>query len=70
VLAELRRAYAGPPLLDFPPRCPEIFLTLEIFSGAAELPDTILANIRQSAACWRQFVPEDGLTLDALRAES
>jgi hypothetical protein len=35
-------------------------------SGTAEKPSDILAKINESAAYWRRFVPEDGLTLDQL----
>lgn len=49
-----------------PPPCQDIYLTLEIFSGTAERPQHSLNNIRESAAYWRQFIPQDGLTLDKL----
>jgi D-erythrulose 1-phosphate 3-epimerase len=64
VLAALYDSYCLPdPIL---PPCQDIYLTLELFSGTAERPANILANIHDSAAYWRQAVPEDGLTLDQL----
>lgn len=51
---------------DLPPPCEDLYLTLEIFSGTAERPQQSLNNIRESAAYWRQFIPQDGLTLDQL----
>jgi len=66
VLKALLDAYDKPVLEGYPPRCREIYLTIEVFSGTAERPDDILAKISESAACWRRFVPQDGLTLDQL----
>ncbi len=55
--------------LPFPPQCDDIYLTLEIFSGTAEYPAQSIANIRESAAYWRQYIPKDGLPLDELIAQ-
>ena len=49
-----------------PPLCEEVYLTLEIFAGTAELPVDIINKLKDSVAYWRQFIPEDGLTLDKL----
>lgn len=51
---------------DMPEKCPEICLTLEVFAGTAELPVDILNKVKDSAAYWRQFIPEDGMPLDEL----
>ena len=51
---------------DMPEKCPEICLTLEVFAGTAELPVDILNKVKDSAAYWRQFIPEDGIPLDEL----
>jgi sugar phosphate isomerase/epimerase len=66
VLAALYAAYAEPEKPGLPPRCADLYLTLEIFSSTAERPDRILAAIRDSAAYWRHYLPEDGLPLDEL----
>ncbi|MBI1278613.1 MAG: hypothetical protein GC179_10850 [Anaerolineaceae bacterium] len=66
VLQAIWEAYQQPADGTYPPHCTDIYLTLEIFSGTAEYPAQILANIRESAAYWRRFVPEDGLPLDQL----
>lgn len=66
VLSALYQAYLNDPDDQLPPRCQDIYLTLEIFSGTAEQPGNILSSIRESVAYWRKFVPEDGLTLDRL----
>lgn len=47
----------------FPPPCADIALTLEIFSGTADKPKDILANLRESAAYWRQAIPQDGTAI-------
>jgi hypothetical protein len=49
-----------------PELCKKIYLTLEIFSGTAELPYEIIKNLKDSVEYWRKFVPEDGMTLDKL----
>ncbi len=49
-----------------PRRVEDIYLTIEIFSGTAETPTQIRANLKESVAYWRQFVPRDGLTIDKL----
>lgn len=48
------------------PRVTKIYLTLEIFAGTAETPEEIRRKIRDSVSYWREFVPEDGMTVDAL----
>ncbi len=69
VLQAILEAYQQPANPDYPPPCADIYLTLEIFSGTAEYPAQTLANIRESAAYWRQFIPQDGLPLDQLIAQ-
>jgi sugar phosphate isomerase/epimerase len=49
-----------------PPKCDEIFLTIEVFAGTSEIPYDILRKIEESVLYWRDFIPEDGLTLDKL----
>ncbi len=66
VLKAIREAYQQPIDSGYPPPCADIYLTLEIFSGTADYPAQILANMRESAAYWRRFIPRDGLTLDEL----
>lgn len=51
-----------------PPKCKEIYLTLEIFSGTAEYNADIKQKMQESAAYWRKFVPKDGMRLDELVA--
>jgi D-erythrulose 1-phosphate 3-epimerase len=66
VLQALYEAYTTPPQEGLPPRCESIYLTLELFSATMDKPESILSMIRESAAYWRQFIPHDGVGLDAL----
>jgi D-erythrulose 1-phosphate 3-epimerase len=66
VLAALANAYASAPAPGLPPRCTRIYLTIEVFAATADLPVDILAGLQESVAYWRQWVPEDGLTLEQL----
>lgn len=49
-----------------PPKCNNIYLTIEVFAGTSEIPYDILKKIKDSVLYWRKFIPEDGLTLDKL----
>jgi sugar phosphate isomerase/epimerase len=66
VLEAIAQSYAQPAPDGMPPRCEDLYLTLEVFSGTAEQPRRILENIQQSAAYWRTFIPQDGVQLDTL----
>lgn len=62
VLAAIERAYAAPVDPEMPPRVERIALTLEIFTPTAERPADTLRHLAESAAYWRRWLPEDGLT--------
>ena len=68
VLKALAKAYQQPEPNGFPPRCRDLFLTLEIFAAPAETPGEILGKIRASVRYWRRFIPGDGMTLSELAA--
>jgi sugar phosphate isomerase/epimerase len=65
VLRALEKAYRVPDGSNegMPPKCEEIYLTLEIFSGTNEMNTAILKKIQESILYWRQFIPEDGMKL-------
>jgi sugar phosphate isomerase/epimerase len=67
VLNAIAAAYEKTPDESMPDRCEAIYLTLEIFGGTADLPVDIEYKVKDSAAYWRKFIPEDGLSLDKLR---
>lgn len=63
VLAAIAEAYEKPLEDGMPDRCEEIYLTLEVFGGTADLPVDIEYKIRDSVEYWRKFIPEDGMNL-------
>lgn len=68
VLDAIARAYAAPVDPDLPPRVDTIALTLEIFTPTAERPADTLRHLAESAAYWRRWLPQDGLTLAEVMA--
>jgi hypothetical protein len=66
VLRALEKAYQTPDEEGFPPKCKEIYLTLEIFSGTSEMNNDIRKKLEDSIDYWRQFIPEDGLSLSEI----
>jgi sugar phosphate isomerase/epimerase len=67
VAAEVAEAPSPPGAADaLPPPVRDIYLTIEIFARTADTPEEIRIKARQSAAYWRQFIPKDGMTVDAL----
>ena len=69
VLKALKESYDRPEAEGMPARCEDIYLTLELFSGTTSIMRDVLRDCRTSVEYWRQFIPEDGLTLDALVKE-
>jgi sugar phosphate isomerase/epimerase len=66
VLKSILNSYKQEVQAEMPTKCSNIYLTLEIFSGTADINEDILYNLKESVKYWRQFVPEDGLPLDKL----
>jgi hypothetical protein len=66
VLEAIAESYRRPVDTAMPPRCEEIYLTLEIFASTAGYPHQLLAQLEQSVEYWRRSIPEDGLSLDTL----
>jgi hypothetical protein len=63
LLRALEKAYKKPEDTGMPPRCKEIYLTLEIFSGTSESNIDVLRKMEASIKYWRQYIPRDGLRL-------
>jgi D-erythrulose 1-phosphate 3-epimerase len=63
VLRALQTAYRTSDEAKMPPKCREVYLTLEIFSGTGEMNADILKKLRDSVTYWRQYIPEDGMLL-------
>ena len=66
LLGAIATAYARDVDPGLPPRCEDLYLTIEVFSGTADLPVDIISRLEDTVAYWRRYVPSDGLTLDAL----
>jgi sugar phosphate isomerase/epimerase len=66
VLKSILKSYEQAEEVGMPTKCSKIYLTLEIFSGTADINEDILFNLKESVKYWRQFIPEDGLRLDEL----
>jgi hypothetical protein len=65
VLQSLSKSYNQPDT-GMPPKCSEIYLTIEVFAGTSEIPYDILKKLEDSVLYWREFIPGDGLSLDEL----
>ena len=64
VLAAIKKSFLQPEDTEFPPKVNEIVLTLEMFTGTADINRDALYKIEQSVKYWREFIPEDGLSID------
>lgn len=65
ILEAIARSYEVP-RQNMPRPCRDVYLTLEIFAGTAELPVDIINKLKDSVAYWRQFIPRDGCPLNEL----
>ena len=68
LLRALKQAYDQPVVPGSLPRVDKIYLTLELFSGTSENYREILHDYQETVRYWRNFIPVDGLTVDALGA--
>ncbi len=66
VLRALKESYNREDREGMPERCDKIYLTLELFSSTTQTTREILDAYGQSVRYWRQFIPEDGKTLEEL----
>jgi sugar phosphate isomerase/epimerase len=66
VLETLAKSYSQPLQDGMPPRCLNIYLTIEVFSATADLPEDIISRLEETVAYWRQWVPKDGLPLNKM----
>jgi hypothetical protein len=65
VLDSLYKSYLQTDM-EMPPKCKKIYLTIEVFAGTSEIPYDIIKKLEDSVQYWREFISEDGLTLDKL----
>ncbi len=66
VLRALKESYDKEQDAGLPTKCDEIYLTLELFSGTTSIMEKVLSDCKKSVEYWRQFVPQDGMSLDEL----
>lgn len=66
VLESLAASYRREVDSSMPPRCSDIYLTLEIFFSTSSFNREIIRDLKTSVAYWRKFIPEDGLPLNSL----
>lgn len=66
VLQALASSYQKEPRPGMPPRSSDIYLTFEIFPHTTDRRRDILPGLAESVRYWRQWIPEDGTSLEAL----
>ena len=66
VLEALNKAYSEQDDDSMPSKPDSVYLTLEMFTGTADINRAALMRMRESADYWRQFIPEDGIKLSEL----
>ncbi len=66
VLSAIKAHYDAQSAEGLPPLLPDLYLTIEVFTGTADINRAVLQRIGETVAYWREFIPEDALTLDKL----
>lgn len=66
VFAAIKRSYDVPIQEGMPPKVSDIYLAFEVFFGITDTTDTIIDDMRESVAYWRESIPRDGMCLDEL----
>jgi sugar phosphate isomerase/epimerase len=66
VFAAIAKSYEQPAPEGLPPRVTDIYLAFELFFGITSSADEIMSDMRESVAYWREYIPEDGITVDKL----
>ncbi len=66
VLRAIRKAYEVEDDPSMPEKCSEIYLTIEVFSGTADLPHNILRRMEETVEYWRKYIPKDGMLLSEI----
>ena len=66
VLEAIKKSYDAPEIPGMPPKCGDIYITVEVFCGTMDYPYELLENLAETAGWMRQGITQDGLTLDRL----
>jgi len=64
LMCSIMKSYEDPEELQ--PPVQDIYLSFEIFASNTDKKPDIIRNLKQTLEYWRQFVPEDGMTLDQI----
>lgn len=64
LLRSLAKGYEKAEEAGMPPRTDRITLAFEIFVSNVKYPYDALEELKQTAASWRKYIPEDGISLD------
>ena len=65
-LRALKASFAQPDDPAMPPKCAEVTLTFEPFIATAGNTHDLLSDMAEGVACWRRWIPRDGMTLDEI----
>ena len=65
-LKALKASFDQPDTPGMPPKCGEVTLTFEPFIATAGNTFDLLDDIAESVACWRRWIPKDGVPLSAI----
>jgi sugar phosphate isomerase/epimerase len=68
VLRSLLTSYRRTPPDGLPERARTVYLTIEVFAGAAETPGEIESKLRETVEYWRRYVPRDGRILESVES--
>ncbi len=66
VLKAIKISYDKKTDSAMPEKCDELYLTIEAFTNTASINKDTLSDYKVSVDYWRQFIPEDGISLDKL----
>ncbi len=66
VLRAIARAYSKSAENGMPKKPDALYLTLEMFTGTADINRAALMRMRETVEYWRRFIPKDGLELSEL----
>lgn len=70
LMRALADGYRNPAPAAMPPRCGEIFLTIEVFAGTAAHPQRLVDQLVESVQYWRSAIPVDGIPLSQALANA
>jgi len=64
LLRTLKESFDAPAEDGMPPKADHVTLAFEIFISNVSYPHDALEDLKETVACWKRYIPEDGMTLD------